>query len=407
MGTMRVQPNDTSPNTKTDNLASDDRNSPNYLLEYGFLQAPFTTQIDDNLYYEDPGQKQRLDLILHLTQFSEDMLILTGASGSGKTTLAYQFMQHAHASWHTCMIAASKTLSSLHLLRQISHSYQIQSESQILEQLIQEVQGHLSDLLSESGPYILIVDDAHLLNSDTLGVLLELANTRDASEKKQLHILLLAQPEIKARLLEPEVAPSRYTKIRKLEIPALNDFHADAMLHFRLRVSGCNERIIPDKILNRMLREAGGNPGKLCEAAHEYLSKQVASKLEKQASDENSSSVADWFKRVGLVVIALIGIALIFFQSTINRFFDGHAQKPSHTVQQKIALPPPPPSKEAASGENSDSVLADNTRFDHLNDKQTDSIEDKRHAALEKIQTQLKKLERKRKENPGSSLPVG
>jgi len=420
-------------NSDSPNAVFNDRNTPNYLAQFGFLQAPFSTLVDDNMYYPDPGQKQRLDLVLHLTQFSDDILILTGETGSGKTTLAYQFLQQAHSSWKTCFIAASRTTNASQFLRQFNHCFQLQNDSQILEQMVIETKGRLSDKLSDPGPHILLIDDAHHLNAETLGVLFELADVRDHSEKNQLHLVLLAQPDIKTTMLEPEVAATRHAKTRKLEIPALNRFHSDALLTFRLRVAGCNDRIISDKVLARIFSESQGNPGKLCSAAHEYLSQKALSKFANSAT--GGKRKMSWMKRTFLLVLALVGIGLLFFQDEFNRYFN---QKPDNSkentvVSQKIELPqktqpdiggeavksgesetdqaiivaenkietPPEaqtPSEEAAS--------ADNTRFDHLAAEVPAELEKKRNDALEKIQSQLKKLEKKRREQPASQDPV-
>ena len=425
------------PANSSNNSAGNDRNSPNYLLQFGFLQAPFSSQIDDNMYYADPGQKQRLDLMLHLTQFSEDVLILTGKYGSGKTTLAYQFLQQAHSSWHTCLIAATKTMHGTQLLRQINQCFRLQSQSQILEQMLVEVKGLLSDKLSDPGTHILLVDDAHNLNAETLSVLLELANVRDRSDKLQLHLLLLAEPQIKNKLLEPEAAPSRHTKIRKLEIPPLNRFHADALINFRLRVAGCEDRIFSDKVLTRIFKETDGIPGRLCAAAHEYLMQQTDSTTQQQHG--SSSAPGTWFKRGLILAAAVAGAVLLFYQDQFNQYFkhsQTHKQTSSELVDKKLALPElaeqaphtvvaeqnvaePNESEQSvpqtSAAEDSTNLEdsgkrqnppPDNTRFDHLSAEVPDALEKKRSDALEKIQSQLKKLERKRREKPASQQPV-
>jgi len=439
-------------------LASvNDRDSPSYLVEYGFLQAPFGNVIDDNMYYADPGQKQRLDLVLHLTQFSQDVLILTGEEGSGKTTLAYQFLEQAHSSWKTCLISIGKTTGAIQLWRQIGDCFQLPIQSQILEQMIDEVKDHLHVRLSEPGPHILLVDDAHLLSAESLTILLQLAEIHDQSGKNQLHLLLLATPDIKHTLMAPEAAETRHAKIRKLEIPALSRTHADDLLSYRIAVAGCQEKIINDRVLARIYAESGGNPGKLCRAAHEYLSQKTTTGSLNSSSDTTDKS-AD-MKTVFIVIAAFVAIGIYVFQDGIKQFFHSSAQKPvpvatvaneapTELKTEKLELPQQPvttnaisaaegelaimaevneenpiatslnspdsvsadppqtdavvapeqPSPGSSSGKPNVVIGADNTRFDHLSRAVPDELESKRSQALEKIKSQLKKFEKKRRE---------
>lgn len=312
-------PLDTIPTADDEVSVEYARNNPNYLQQFHLLIPPFAVEPDDNLYYPDPGQKQRLDLMLHLTQFGEEILLVSGEQGSGKSSLLQQFVKQAHSSWKMCVIKASPTIILGQLLRQISQCFDLRHEAQIIQEKIQELQGNLSDFLTvEPGPVVLLVDDAHLLSAECLSNVLELANIRDAGSKKQLRIVLLAEPGFKTKLLEPEVAPARFSKMRKLEIPALSRFHSDALLNYRLRAAGFTDKVASEKILARIYKDAEGNPGKLCQAMHEYLSEQVTP--EKTASDTKSNISLG--KIVFFTAVAAVIFGLLYFQDSINRVFE-------------------------------------------------------------------------------------
>ena len=58
---------------------------PEYLAHYGMHRAPFSAAIENDMYYVEPTRKQRLDVLLHLTQYTNELLVVTGEQGMGKT----------------------------------------------------------------------------------------------------------------------------------------------------------------------------------------------------------------------------------------------------------------------------------------------------------------------------------
>jgi type II secretory pathway predicted ATPase ExeA len=159
----------------------DTRNVPGYLSHYQLLRPPFSTEIEDDMYYPDPGQKQRLDLILHLTQFSDDVLILTGDMGCGKTTLAHQFVTQSHPNWKVCSIAATITMTPGHLLKQLNKHFEFSPQSQLNEDTLQSFKLDLAHHAEKSILHVLLIDDAHLLSSDTFRLVMDLSVALDST----------------------------------------------------------------------------------------------------------------------------------------------------------------------------------------------------------------------------------
>ena len=54
---------------------------------------------------------QRLDLLTHLTQFGDSVVLVSGPPGSGKTTLLSRFIGQANNQWRLCPIDAADDFS--------------------------------------------------------------------------------------------------------------------------------------------------------------------------------------------------------------------------------------------------------------------------------------------------------
>ena len=61
--------------------------SPDYLEALSLYCAPYENRLDPKFFYAGTALMQRLDLLTHLTQFGESVVVVTGPPGSGKSTL--------------------------------------------------------------------------------------------------------------------------------------------------------------------------------------------------------------------------------------------------------------------------------------------------------------------------------
>ena len=66
-----------------------------YLDTFSLSSLPFENTIDPRFFYGGTALMQRLDLLTHLTQFGESVVVVTGPKGSGKTTMLSRFIDQA------------------------------------------------------------------------------------------------------------------------------------------------------------------------------------------------------------------------------------------------------------------------------------------------------------------------
>ncbi|VAW79083.1 hypothetical protein MNBD_GAMMA15-2593, partial [hydrothermal vent metagenome] len=77
---------------------------PGYLEAWSLRCHPFENHLDPQFFYAGSSLMQRLDLLTHLVQFGESIVIVSGPEGSGKSSLLEQFLGHINPQWAICLM---------------------------------------------------------------------------------------------------------------------------------------------------------------------------------------------------------------------------------------------------------------------------------------------------------------
>ena len=75
-----------------------------HLERFGLQREPFSSSADEGFFLLDSDRAQRLNMLYHLAQNSEALLLLTGIEGSGKTSLLQKFLAMGSDTWRYCLI---------------------------------------------------------------------------------------------------------------------------------------------------------------------------------------------------------------------------------------------------------------------------------------------------------------
>jgi hypothetical protein len=109
-------------------------------------------------------------------------------------------------------------------------------------------------------PAILAIDEAHLLSEQSLEQVRLLSNF-ETSTSKLLQILLVGQPELKAKLALPELRQLAQRVGLRCQIPPLTPDETVMYIKNRLRVAGASDDgIFKDSAIDRITQYAAGIP---------------------------------------------------------------------------------------------------------------------------------------------------
>lgn len=203
------------------------RKMPAYLDFYSLDRAAFADNADDRFFYVSKALKQRLDLITHLTQFGDAVIIVTGPEGSGKTTLCKRFRDYAKEGWLLCNVPPAQ---SLQLPEILAHSLDVRPGSSLKQQIMQWINSATDDTL-----LVLLIDDAQLLDKATLE---QLSVCFTPPLNNRIRLILFGTAETTELIKQAHQQQILQGSTQCLELPAFTEEETRAYLMHRLEMAG-------------------------------------------------------------------------------------------------------------------------------------------------------------------------
>ena len=226
-----------------------------YRHRYGLSVDPFA---DDPHFpfYTGAQRRQVLDQLLHLCQFSNNLLLIAGEYGVGKTRMAQALIDSLDDADDICFLEGQVTSSYDALIADVLAQFEL-PDAESLSEFIQKDS-------RQEGLVIVIVDNAHHLSDDVLLDLIALQN-----DDARLHLVLFAESHLLSRIENFDV-PDR----------VLSDFYLDKLslaesvdyLNFRMEMADyLGPEIFSESNVEPWWRQAQGNLLQLHERAQEKL----------------------------------------------------------------------------------------------------------------------------------------
>lgn len=294
----------------------------------GLNQAPFEPGVDPRFFYAEPGIMQRLDLLTHLTQFSETLLVVVGPEGSGKSTLLEQFVSHGHESWRVCRLKGHSRLTEEDLYQSLAEGLGL---GVVNGSLAEEAMERCRALGEVAQLPVLVVDDADQVPAELLDEILSLGGDPQKTVQ-QLRIILFGDLALEQVLRQSRFAVILENLQQTLDIPGYPEPQAAAYLMYRLTVAGYSgQSPFTGTEVKAIWKAAGGLPGEMSRLAREALQDHV----------QTEAAVADF--RVGsrqhlLPMLAAGGVAALLVAAWL--WMPGSGEMESEPESEPVVVAP-------------------------------------------------------------------
>lgn len=166
--------------------------------------------------YISSAWQQHADLLAHLCHFSQNILLVLGQAESGKSTFFENFLSAPGAGLKVCGLKANPEHTVEDILKEVATGFELNWENAASTTL--EVKSQAIDAYQKAHEtWMLMIDDAHLLDDMQLAGLLQLVQFNDEA-RQQLHLVLLGEPSLEARLFAPTLATYAEGKVYSIEL---------------------------------------------------------------------------------------------------------------------------------------------------------------------------------------------
>lgn len=309
-----------------------DRLEPLYLKKYHLQVAPFSVNHEDRFLYLDAERSQSLNLLQHMTQYSNLLLIVMGAFGVGKTSLLQRFVATAQGEWCICQVTANTMMDAEQLLFVAAQGFGLQQLPHDATQLQEMLYARVATLHRQEQAPILVIDDAHTLPKEALLAIFHLADAQ-VDQGNLLRIILSCEPEIEKILQAKEVHALRERITHTMQIAPLSEDATAEYIKHRMAVAGfVGISPFTPKAIKKIHKQAQGIPARINELAHELLDKGDTTTA--QPMDEYSVLLPSRnYKAIFGVATGVIVVALILiYRDDINAIFAGGNTPATSTI---------------------------------------------------------------------------
>lgn len=286
---------------------------PDYVAAFGLDSDPFQERHEARFFYADPALMQRLDLLQHLTRFSEQLLYVRAPEGAGKTMLSHQLRLRAADHWRLCQLDGASLGSPAELYVQLSRCYP-DAAAENTEHFGSDLVHYCLGLQQSGQLAVLVIDAAERLSAPVLEALLNLAQS-PTETLKALRILLFAGPELQPTLQSLALESPGDALVHTLDLPPFDEQQSAAYLMYRLAIAGYSgDSPFSATEVRAMHKSAAGRPGALNALARDTLLEQVQRRSLSRRAPADRPHRRRWPWVAGLSLAALAVLAVGWWQ---------------------------------------------------------------------------------------------
>jgi len=165
---------------------------------YGFSEKPFNTTPDSKFFYPSAKHTEALNSLIYAVNERKGFVVITGEIGAGKTTVCRALLNKLDLNTKVAMFTNTH-LTCKELIAEILEELEVEYKGGTKQRLLSHLNHYLIRQLSNDVNVVLIIDEAQNLTPTVLEEVRMLSNL-ETEKEKLIQIILLGQPQLKARL---------------------------------------------------------------------------------------------------------------------------------------------------------------------------------------------------------------
>jgi general secretion pathway protein A len=212
---------------------------------FGLRANPFNVNPDPRYLFLTRHTEEALACLTYGIQSRKGFVLLTGEVGTGKTTLINKLLEWLRLQQVATAFVFNSRMNVPQFLDYMMADFGIPCDSKSKSQILQRLYNWLLDRYRAGETAVLIVDEAQNLTDEVLEEIRMLTNLETFTEKL-LQIVLVGQPELEAKLKQPQLRQLRQRLTLRAKTHPLTMEETKAYIQQRLRIAGSDGRQIFD-----------------------------------------------------------------------------------------------------------------------------------------------------------------
>ena len=209
-----------------------------YERAYGFSELPFELTANPKYLFLTATQREALSLLQYGLLSAKPLTMLIGEAGTGKTTLIRAALESERCRHVSCIYLNNPTLHTHDFIRMLALKFELGSHAEASKPVfLQRLEALLRERRARGEITALVIDEAQRLRIDLLEEIRLLGNIETPNEKL-LPLVLAGQPELGARLEDPNLRQLKQRITLRFELEPFTASDTAAYIARRISTAG-------------------------------------------------------------------------------------------------------------------------------------------------------------------------
>jgi type II secretory pathway predicted ATPase ExeA len=205
---------------------------------YRFREPPFELTSNPRFLFFTPQHREALRNLEYGLSSAKTVTVLTGEAGTGKSTLLRAAIGSEVCRQVSCVVIDNPTLTRDEFFETLAAGFELGPNAERSKaSLLKELASRIRDRRKQGKITALVVDEAHALPDALLEEIRLLANM-ETPDVKLLPVVLTGQPELAARLNQPNLRQLKQRIALRCELKPLSLQDTAAYIASRIRTAG-------------------------------------------------------------------------------------------------------------------------------------------------------------------------
>jgi general secretion pathway protein A len=231
-----------------------------YNAFFGFDESPFSLSPDPAFLYKSPQHEEALANLIYGVQSRKGFIVLTGDVGTGKTTMLECLRDYLEAQRVEFAFIFNSRITPEQLFEMVAYDLDLRCSRLSKTEVLIALNDVLLQQAQQGRTTVLIIDEAHNLDSDVLEEIRMLGNLENR-RGKLLQIVLAGQPELDRKLDAPGLRNLKQRIVLRCSIEPFTEEQTTEYILTRLAKAGMSEQtVFPPEVLSEIHVRTQGIP---------------------------------------------------------------------------------------------------------------------------------------------------